>query len=223
MLPRCGSLANLLQSGTFDRPCGQVKMLSMPDYICQRAVMIVPGPDADTPTVRVADAGDAAAIASIYSEHVRSGTATFDTEPRSETETAQKIADIQARGWPFLVATNGDQVVGYAYVTQFRDRAAYRFTCEDSVYVRSNQVGNGVGTILMHALIDASTRSGFRQMMAVIGGGAPGSVALHSKMGFVHAGRMRSVGRKFGHWLDTVYMQVELGEGDRTPPDEHMA
>jgi L-amino acid N-acyltransferase YncA len=170
--------------------------------------------------IRQASADDAQAIASIYAEHVRSGTASFDTVPRSATETARKIDDITGKGWPFLVATLDAQVVGYAYITQFRDRAAYSFTCEDSIYVRSDQAGKGVGSMLMRALIDAATKCAFRQMMAVIGGGEPASVALHSKLGFEHVGRMRSVGRKFGRWLDTVYMQLELGAGDRTRPDK---
>jgi L-amino acid N-acyltransferase YncA len=170
--------------------------------------------------IRQASADDADDIASIYAEHVRSGTASFDTVARTATETAEKIAHITEKGWPFLVALQGADVVGYAYVIQFRDRAAYSFACEDSIYVRSDQAGRGVGTLLMRVLIDASTARGFRQMMAVIGGGEPASVALHAKMGFAHAGRLRSVGRKFGRWLDTVYMQLELGEGDRVPPDE---
>lgn len=170
-------------------------------------------------TVRPASVDDAGAIAAIYSEHVHSGTASFDTVPRSVAETVEKIADISSKGWPFLVAACDVEVVGYAYVTRFRDRHAYSFTCEDSIYVRADQASKGVGTILMRALIQASTTCGFRQMMAVIGGGEPASVALHAKMGFEQAGQMRSVGRKFGHWLDTVYMQIELGDGDRTPPE----
>ena len=174
--------------------------------------------DDESIIIRQVSADDAEEIASIYAEHVRSGTASFDTVPRSAVETGQKIAEITSKGWPFLVAARGAEVVGYAYVTQFRDRAAYSFACEDSIYVRSDQAGNGVGSMLIRALIVASTDCGFRQMMAVIGGGEPASVALHAKMGFEHAARMRSVGRKFGRWLDTVYMQLELGEGDRTPP-----
>lgn len=171
-------------------------------------------------TVRPTAAGDARAIADIYAEHVRTGTASFDTVPRTVKETAQKIADIGANGWPFLVAVRGGEVVGYAYATQFRDRPAYGFACEDSIYVRADQVGRGVGALLMRELIAAATACGFRQMIAVVGGGEPASVALHAKMGFEHAGRMRSVGRKFGRWLDSVYMQLELGEGDRVPPDK---
>jgi L-amino acid N-acyltransferase YncA len=169
-------------------------------------------------TVRPAGAGDAKAIADIYAEHVRTGTASFDTVPRTVPETAQKIADIGARGWPFLVAVRGGEVVGYAYATQFRDRPAYGFACEDSIYVRADQVGRGVGAMLMRKLIAAATARGFRQMIGVVGGGEPASVALHAKFGFEHAGRMRSVGWKFGQWLDTIYMQMELGDGDRTPP-----
>jgi L-amino acid N-acyltransferase YncA len=178
------------------------------------------GDDSTMIAIRPAVGGDAEDIASIYAEHVRTGTASFDTVARTVGETARKIADITGKSWPFLVATRGAEVTGYAYVIQFRDRAAYSFTCEDSIYVRSDQAGKGVGSMLMHALIEAATQYGFRQMMAVIGGGEPASVALHAKMGFQDAGRMRSVGRKFGRWLDTVYMQLELGEGDTAPPDE---
>ena len=188
----------------------------MPVILCQPEDMN--GDEFTEIVIRQASAADADAIVSIYAEHVGSGTASFDTVPRSAAETEQKIAEITSKGWPFLVATRGADVVGYAYVTLFRDRTAYGFTCEDSIYVHSDQAGNGIGSLLMAALIDASTQFGFRQMMAVIGGGEPASVALHAKMGFQHAGRMRSVGRKFGRWLDTVYMQLELGEGDRTPP-----
>lgn len=168
--------------------------------------------------IRAARENDAEAIAAIYAEHVRTGTASFDTVPRTVEETAQKILEITAKGWPFLVAEKDGEPVGYAYATQFRDRAAYSFTCEDSIYVRADQLGRGVGARLMRELIEAAAACGFRQMMAVIGGGEPASVALHKKAGFKHAGQMRSVGRKFGCWLDTVYMQMALGEGDGSPP-----
>jgi L-amino acid N-acyltransferase YncA len=171
-------------------------------------------------TVRPVLVEEAAAIAAIYAEHVRSGTASFDTVPRTVAETEHKIVEINGRGWPFLVAESGGDILGYAYASQFRDRAAYSFACEDSIYVRADCIGRGVGTVLLRALVDVATQRGFRQMVAVIGGDEPASVALHSKMGFEHAGRMRSVGRKFGRWLDTVYMQLELGEGDAVPPEK---
>lgn len=171
-------------------------------------------------TVRTALVEDAAAVSAIYAEHVRSGTASFDTVPRTVAETEHKITEINGMGWPFLVADRGADILGYAYASQFRDRAAYSFSCENSIYVRADCVGQGVGAVLLRALVDSATQCGFRQMIAVIGGAEPASVALHAKMGFEHAGRMRSVGRKFGRWLDTMYMQLELGEGDRTPPDK---
>jgi phosphinothricin acetyltransferase len=170
-------------------------------------------------TIRHAEPRDAVATAGIYAHHVAHGTASFDTEPRSETEMAEKIAECAARGWPFLVAEAGGEVVGYAYATQFRDRPAYASTCENSIYIHPDHIGQGVGTLLLGALLEAATRAGFRQMIAVAGGAEPASAALHARLGFVEAGRMRSVGRKFGRWLDTLYMQKALGPGDTTPPD----
>lgn len=188
--------------------------------LCQPFSMETGEPIAGRCVLRSAEVGDAAAIAAIYAAHVESGSASFDTVPRTVAETEQKISDITAKGWPFLVAVIEEQVVGYAYASQFRDRPAYGFACEDSIYVRSDQVGQGIGSQLLGALLAHATAFGFRQMIAVIGGGEPASVALHGKMGFEHAGRMCSVGRKFGRWLDTVYMQVELGAGNRTAPDK---
>ena len=111
---------------------------------------------------------------------------------------------------PFLVADEAGEVIGFAYATQFRDRPAYAYTCENSIYVRSDQVGRGIGRVLLTGLIDRAREAGFRQMIGVIGGGEPASVALHAVLGFEEAGRMKSVGFKFGRWLDTVYMQLSL-------------
>jgi L-amino acid N-acyltransferase YncA len=173
---------------------------------------------ADGAVVRSAEPGDAAAIAAIYAHHVAHGTASFDTEPRSEAETSARIAECAERGWPFLVAEADGRLIGYAYVTQFRDRPAYRTTCENSIYLDPGHLGRGVGTLLLGALVEAAADAGFRQMIAVIGGPEPASVALHSRAGFAEAGRMRSVGRKHGRWLDTLYLQRSLGRGDSSPP-----
>ena len=173
------------------------------------------------PTIRPAAPTDAPAIAAIYGHHVAHGTASFDTIPRTDADTAAKILECSARGWPFLVAELDGPVAGYAYATQFRDRPAYAATCENSIYVAPAAIGQGVGTRLLAALVEAAEAAGFRQMIAVVGGADPRSMALHLKAGFVEAGRMRSVGRKFGRWLDTVYLQLPLGEGDTTlPPHE---
>lgn len=156
---------------------------------------------------------DAASIAAIYAHHVLHGTATFDIDPPDIASWREKIASISARGWPFLVAERDAAVTGYAYATQFRDRPAYAETCEDSIYLAPDQLGQGIGSRLLPALVEAARRSGFRQMIAVIGGSEPGSVALHAKCGFVHTGRMIGVGRKFGRILDTIYMQRALDGG----------
>ena len=172
----------------------------------------------DDVMIRMAQGSDADAIAQIYAYHVLNGTASFDIVPRSSAETEQKIGDILSKGWPFLVAERDNRILGYAYATAFRDRPAYGFTCEDSIYVDTDFMGQGVGVKLLRALMVQATQCGFRQMVAVIGGAEPASVKLHSKLGFTQSGRMRSVGRKFGRWLDSVYMQAELGEADRAVP-----
>ena len=117
------------------------------------------------------------------------------------------------------LAESSGTVVGYAYATQFRERAAYASTCENSIYVLADRRGSGIGAALLRELVQQATTCGFRQMIAVIGGGEPASIAVHKKLGFTHAGRMKSVGRKKGKWLDTVYMQVALGDGDDSAPD----
>lgn len=175
------------------------------------------------PPIRAATTEDAARIAAIYAHHVAHGTATFDTVPMSGNAMADKIEAIVARGCPFLVAEDSDRVVGYAYAAPFRDRPAYAATVEDSIYLDPDCTGRGIGKLLLLALIDACEAAGFRQMIAVAGGGEPASVALHAACGFTHAGTMHSVGRKFGRWLDTVYMQRALGPGDGAPPDAEPA
>lgn len=160
--------------------------------------------------IRSAGAADASAIAAIYAHHVAHGTATFDTEAPDAVFWRGKIQSIAARHWPFLVCEDGGTVAGYAYATQFRDRAAYAITCENSIYVDTDHTGQGIGSLLLTELLDAARHAGFEQMIAVIGGGEPSSVALHRKCGFAHAGRMQNVGMKFGRKLDTVYMQRGL-------------
>ena len=178
---------------------------------------------ADDLRIRPALKEDIPAITAIYAEHVMGGTASFDTVPRTETATLAKLGECDERGWPFFVAECNGEVLGYAYATQFRDRPAYAHTCENSIYVRGDSVGNGIGKALMKRLLNAADEAGFRQMIAVSGGGEPASVGLHQAMGFQITGRMKSVGRKAGRWLDTVYLQRALGAGDGSPPSREPA
>jgi phosphinothricin acetyltransferase len=165
--------------------------------------------------IRDAADGDAAAIQAIYAFHVLHGTASYDTEPPPVSAIGAKIEHIGAQGWPFLIATAADRPIGYAYATRFRDRAAYAWTCEDSIYVHPERQGRGVGSTLLRALCDRATACGFLQMIAVIGGAEPASIALHAACGFTPAGRLNAVGWKHGRWLDSVYMQRMLGDGER--------
>jgi len=156
---------------------------------------------------------DAERIAAIYAHHVLNGTASYEVNPPTVEDMIAKIRRVTGPGWPFLVAELDGEVAGYAYATQFRDRAAYRFTAEDSIYVHPDRMGCGVGRALLVALLERSAAYGFRTIVAVIGGGEPASIALHAKCGFREAGRLHRVGYKFGQWLDSVYMQIELQSG----------
>ena len=172
-------------------------------------------------TIVRAQLDHAAQTAAIYRHHVLHGTASFETAPPGAAEMAARMGKVLDAGAPWLTALDDDgAVLGYAYASQFRDRPAYRMTCENSIYIRHDCRGRGLGKALLAALVEASAQAGFRQMIAVIGGAEPGSTALHAALGFTLAGRMRSTGRKHGRWLDTVYMQLPLGVGDSAPPDE---
>lgn len=166
-------------------------------------------------SVRLDDAAD---LAAIYAHHVIYGTASYETVPPSPQEIGAKIDYIAGKGWPFLVACDERQVVGYAYATQFRDRPAYAYACEDSIYISADRTGQGIGRELLGGLMVSAARCGFRQMVAVIGGAEPASIRLHAALGFEHAGRLAATGWKKGQWLDTVYMQIALGNGSNSPP-----
>jgi phosphinothricin acetyltransferase len=163
--------------------------------------------------IRDVSTKDAAEIAGIYAHHVLDGTASYELEPPTADDTAAKIERITSRVWPFLVAVEEGKVVGYAYAEQLRDRPAYRFTCENSIYVRADRLGRGIGKLLLTRLCHRCEALGFRQMVAVIGGAEPASIGLHESCGFQVVGRLSSVGWKKGRWLDTVYMQRSLGPG----------
>ena len=161
--------------------------------------------------IRPATPEDAAPLADIYGHHVLHGTGTFEEEPPPVAEMADRLAKVQARGWPWLVAEKDGRVIGYAYAAQFRDRAAYRFAAEDSIYIHPDHMGAGVGRALLDALLPASAAAGFQRMFAVIGDSAnAGSIRLHERGGFEHCGKLDKAGFKFGRYLDVVFMQREI-------------
>jgi phosphinothricin acetyltransferase len=176
-----------------------------------------------TTSIQIRDAteADIPEIQSIYAHHVLQGTGTFEEVPPSVEEVAERFRDGQVRGWAWLVATDATGVLGFAYYAQFRDRAAYRFAAENSIYVREDVRGQGVGKALVARLLDGASVNGFRQMIAVIGDSENvGSIGVHASLGFHRAGVLRAVGMKFGRWLDVVLMQRALGDGDLSIPPE---
>jgi L-amino acid N-acyltransferase YncA len=169
--------------------------------------------------IREASEADVPEIQTIYAHHVLTGAGTFEEEPPSVEEMTERLAKVTTSGWSWLVATDATGVLGFAYYTQFRDRSAYRYCAEDSVYVREDVRGQGVGKALVARLIEDATARGMRQMIAVIGDSENvGSIGVHASLGFQMVGTLRSVGVKFGRWVDVVSMQRALGRGDADVP-----
>jgi len=167
--------------------------------------------------LRPSTESDLPAITAIYGEAVLHGTGTFELEPPSQADMAQRRQAVLGNGLPWLVAERGGQVLGYAYANHFRPRRAYRFCVEDSIYLHPEARGQGVGSALLGELIARCTAAGARQMLAVIGDSANlGSIGVHRRHGFQHTGLLKSSGWKFERWLDVVLMQLPLGEGDGT-------
>jgi phosphinothricin acetyltransferase len=164
--------------------------------------------------VRDAVSCDAAAIAAIYRHYVLTSAATMELEAPDEAEMARRLGDVRERGLPYVVAEMAGEVIGYGYAGPFRPRAGYRYTVEDSIYLRADAAGRGVGRRLLEAVIAASREAGCRQMVAVIGGENPASVAMHRTMGFSLVGVLRGAGWKFDRPQDITLMQLEL-QGSR--------
>ena len=169
--------------------------------------------------IRPATPADIPEIQAIYAHHVLHGAGTFEEVPPAVEEMQGRYEEIVGHGWSFLVAADATGVLGYAYFTQMRDRSAYRYTAEDSIYVREDVRGQGVGKALVQQQLADATEAGFRQMIAVIGDSENvGSIGVHASLGFGRAGLLRASGFKFGRWVDTVYMQRALGRGDTDIP-----
>lgn len=172
-------------------------------------------------SVRDARPEDLARITEIYAGYVLTSVATFEEIPPDIEEMRARLDRLGALGLPWLVAEDGDGVQGYAYAAPYRDRSAYRYVVEDSIYVAPDRVRGGVGSILLWALIERCEAIGKRQMIAVAGGSkSVGSIALHGRMGFRVAGVLPSFGFKFGSWADAVLMTRALGDGDSTKPSD---
>ena len=175
--------------------------------------------------IRPVGSADLPQIQAIYAHHVATGTASFEEEPPDLAEMTRRCDALLAVGLPYLVAAEPDgKILGYAYAGPFRPRRAYRFSVENSIYTRPDSAGKGIGRALLTALIRQAAAWGARQMIAVIGdSGNAGSIGLHKALGFQPIGVIRSVGFKHGRWLDSVLMQLSLGDGDASPPQQEAA
>jgi L-amino acid N-acyltransferase YncA len=174
-------------------------------------------------TIRNLNPTDIPVITAIYAHHILHGTGTFDETPLTQEDMQARLDKVRAQGLPWLIAQDetGD-IAGYAYAMQFHTRFGWRFTLESSVYVAPEQQRQGIGRLLMSELISRCEKLGYRQMIAAIGDSENhGSIGLHKAMGFEPAGIYRTVGLKFGRWLDVVLMQRTLGEGAKSIPDDN--
>ena len=184
-------------------------------------------PDARAPAARFVlrpvEAADLDAIQRIYAHHVLHGLASFEEIPPDSAELARRWRAIGDAGLPYLCATDAASgaILGYAYASAYRPRSAYRFTVEDSVYVAPEAAARGIGRALLQSLVEICTKSGKRQMIAIIGdSGNAASIGLHRACGFDLVGTFTAIGFKHGRWVDTVLMQRALGAGGEALPTE---
>jgi L-amino acid N-acyltransferase YncA len=170
-------------------------------------------------TIRAGAQRDIAAVTEIYGHHVLHAAATFEVEPPDAAEMARRWRSVVEGGYPYLVAEQDGRITGYAYAGSYRSRPAYRYTVENSVYVRPGCERRGIGRALMQALLDQCERGDFRQVIAVIGDSAnAASIGLHRQLGFRMVGTLQAAGFKFGRSVDVVLMQRPLGAGAGTLP-----
>ncbi len=162
--------------------------------------------------IRAATDADLPEIQAIYAHHVLHGTGSFEEAPPTVEEMAARYAASSSRGGGWLVAEDATGVLGWASYGQYKDRSAYRFTAEDSIYIRDDARRRGIGRALLSRLLADAEAHGFCQMLAVIGDADnTGSIGLHAALGFERVGHLHAVGFKFGRWLDSILMQRPLG------------
>jgi phosphinothricin acetyltransferase len=165
--------------------------------------------------VRDAGEADMGAARDNYAQYVLHSLATFEETPPTLEDMFLRRRKSADAGLPYLVAEEEGETLGFAYAAPYHGRAAYRFTIEDSVYVANGLGNRGIGSALLGELIARCERGPWRQMLAIVGDSAnTGSIALHRRFGFELAGALRSVGFKFGRWVDTPILQRKLGPGD---------
>ncbi len=165
----------------------------------------------DDLTIRPAVEADLAGILDIYNDAILNTTATFDIAPQTLEEKRRWLDETQ-HPYVVIVAVHDDLVAGWACLRPFRAKAAYRFTTENSVYVRNDLLGRSIGALLMRSLLELAAANGFHTVIAGVAGDNPASVRLHERLGFKLVGVEREVGFKFDRWIDVTWMQKMLAE-----------
>jgi L-amino acid N-acyltransferase YncA len=170
--------------------------------------------------VRASRDSDVDAMLTIYRRHIRRGVeeSVDDSGTPEPDDLRDRRKNLRSHRLPHLVATLNGEVVGYAYVVQFRKRPAYRFAVKHSIYIHHEHQGRGVGRVLLGELVDACAASGFRQMIGYIDADNSASLALHERFGFARVGLLPGVAYRHGRWCDTVMVQRSLAAGATAPP-----
>ncbi len=169
--------------------------------------------------IRESTERDIESMYSLYSQLLTMGTGSLHVRPPDDREVARCKEDAANSGCPCFVAEVSGSVLGFAYAEVFSREHGYRYTVKDYVYVHPEAQGEGVATQLLTALIEECTKRGFRQMITYVGDSKnEAAIRLHKKCGFKEVGRLKAVGFKFDRWLETIVMQLTLGDGDKTMP-----
>lgn len=158
--------------------------------------------------IRTASENDLLQILSIYNEAVANTTASYDYEPHTLAMRKDWYTDKIKKGFPIFVAEENNEILGYSNLSSFRDKEGYKYTAENSVYVKAGQRGKGIGKLLLQPLISAAKEMKLHVIVAGIDATNEASIALHKQFGFAEVSHFKEVGYKFNRWLDLVFMQL---------------
>jgi L-amino acid N-acyltransferase YncA len=162
---------------------------------------------------------DLPSIQIIYAEEVLHGVSSWEEVPPNLTEIIKRRDTIVSAGFPYRVAVRHGKVIGYSHASAYRSRSGYRFTVENSIYISKTERRCGSGKLLLSDIIKICTAQGYRQMIAVVGDSENAmSIDFHRKMGFKHTGSIKAIGYKFGRWMDSVLLQLPLGDSNKSHP-----
>jgi len=159
--------------------------------------------------IRSVEPKDAREVCDIYNFYINNTEITFEEQPVSVDEMEKRIRDVTAK-YPWLVIEEGGEILGYAYSSKYRERSAYRYTAELTIYMKNGEEGKGLGAELMEHVIEETRGRGIHTLISAIAIPNERSVSIHEKFGFEKAGHLKDVGFKFDHWIDVGYWELVL-------------